>query len=124
VSTHLSLLRPSAIQHPRIYPRARYSAAMPLVPLDNMHDATLISIKLDWESGTCVASFRGGPTIPGGPFLLRWTDVSDLHIPRTFAWGPSVSVLLAVEDPPGCYALQLQSGDVITVKAGSIAFEQ
>lgn len=97
---------------------------MPPAPLDKMHDASFTSIELDWESGTCIARFRGGPYILGGPFLLRWTDVSDVHIPRTFSWGASVSVMSAAENPPGSFTLQLQSGDVITVKAGSVTFEQ
>jgi hypothetical protein len=29
-----------------------------------------------------------------------------------------------VENPPGCYALKLQSGDVITIKAESVAIEK
>jgi hypothetical protein len=97
---------------------------MPSVPLDKMHDATLISIQFDWESGTCVASFRGAPNIPGGPFRLRWTDVSDLHVPRNLAWGPSISVLSAVEHPTGRHALHLQSGDVITIQSRAVALEQ
>lgn len=45
-----------------------YNPAMPSAPFDKMHDTTLISIQIDWEIGTCVASFRGGPNISGGPF--------------------------------------------------------
>jgi len=101
-----------------------YNPAMPSAPFDKMHDTTLISIQIDWEIGTCVASFRGGPNIPGGPFQLRWTDVKDLHVPRTLAWGPSISVLSAMEYPTGRYALHLQSGDVITIQAGSVALER
>lgn len=67
---------------------------------------------------------RGAPNIPGGPFRLRWSTVSDLHIPRTLEWGPSVSVLSAEEHPPGHYALNLQSGDVIRILADSIVLEQ
>jgi hypothetical protein len=101
-----------------------YNAAMPSAPLDRMHDATLISIQFDWESGTCIASFRGSPNLPGGPFRLRWSGVSDLHVPRTLDWGPSISVLSAVENPKGHFALTLQSGDVVTILADSQTLEQ
>jgi hypothetical protein len=101
-----------------------YNAVMPSIALSQLHDATLLTIQFDWVSGACVASFRGAPDIPGCPFRLRWTNVSDLHAPRALAWGPSVSVLSAVESPMGCYALHLQSGDVITIQAGSVALEQ
>lgn len=101
-----------------------YNIVMPSVALDQLHDATLLTIQFDWNSGACVATFRGAPNVPGGAFRLRWTDVSDLHVPRTLDWGPSISVLSAREDPTGRYALHLQSGDVITIQAGSVALEQ
>ena len=108
----------------KLGPIAMYNAPMPSAPLDRMHDATLISIQLDWESGTCIARFGGAPNLTGGPFLLRWSAVSDLHVPRTLEWGPSISVLSAVENPRGHYALTLQSGDVITILADSVTLEQ
>jgi len=101
-----------------------YNGAMPSAPPDRMHDATLISIQFDWESGTCVASFRGAPNMVAGPFRLRWSTVSDLHVPRTLGWGPSISVLSAVENPKGRYTLNLQSGDVITILTDSVTLEQ
>ncbi len=101
-----------------------YNGAMPSAPPDRMHDATLISIQFDWESGTCVASFRGAPNMVAGPFRLRWSTVSDLHVPRTLGWGPSISVLSAVENPKGRYTLNLQSGDVITILTDSVMLEQ
>jgi hypothetical protein len=101
-----------------------YNAVMVSAPLDQLHDATLVAIQLDWDTGECVATFRGAPNIPGGSFRLRWTHVSDLHVPRALAWGPSMSVLSAVEHPGGRYALHLQSGDVITVQAEAVALER
>ena len=95
-----------------------------LTAFDNLHDATLLAVHLDCTSGECIASFDGAPHIPNGPFRLRWTDVSDIHVPRRLEWGPSVSVLSAEENAQGCYALHLQSGDILTIRASGLTFER
>ena len=61
--------------------------------------------------------------LPRGPFRLLWSSVTDLHVPRTLEWGPSVSVLSAAEVTPGVYELHLQSGDVVTLRAKAVKFE-
>lgn len=91
--------------------------------LAGLHDATLVSITFDWAVGSCVAEFAGSPFGPKGPFRLRWSNVTHMHIPRTQGWGPSVSVLEASEPSPGNFELQLQSGDMITLRADGVALE-
>jgi hypothetical protein len=91
--------------------------------LEKLHDVTLVAIAFDWAQGSCVAEFAGAPMLPRGPFRLLWSSVTDLHIPRTLEWGPSVSVLSAAEATPGFYELHLQSGDVVTLRAAAVKFE-
>jgi hypothetical protein len=88
-----------------------------------LHDATLVSITFDWASGSCVADFAGSPFGPKGPFRIRWRNVTHLNIPRVQGWGPSVSVLSASEPSPGNFEMQLQSGDLITLRAGGVVLE-
>lgn len=91
--------------------------------LPDLHDATLVSVEFEWASGSCVAAFAGSPFGPKGSFRLRWKNVTELHIPRLQGWGPSVSVLSASESSPGNFELQLQSGDLITLRADGVALE-
>ena len=95
---------------------------MLLDELVDLHDATLLSIQFEWKTGSCVADFSGVRG-PRGRCRLRWTNVSDLHVPRTQEWGPSVSVLAASEPSPGRFELQLQSGDLITLRADGVTLE-
>ena len=91
--------------------------------LEKLHDATLIAITFNWAQGSCVAEFAGAPMLLCGPFRLLWSSVTELHVPRNLEWGPSVSVLSAVEATPGFYELHLQSGDVVTLRAAVVKFE-
>jgi hypothetical protein len=91
--------------------------------LTSLHDATLVSITLNWANGSCVAQFAGSPSGPRGPFQVCWTNVTELRIPRTQEWGPSVSVLSASEPSSGNFELQLQSGDLITLCADGVVLE-
>jgi hypothetical protein len=96
---------------------------MSVAVLEKLHDATLVAITFNWAHGSCVAEFAGAPMLPHGPFRLLWSSVTDLHVPRTLEWGPSVSVLSAAEVTPGFYELHLQSGDVVTLRAEAVKFE-
>jgi len=96
---------------------------MSVAVLEKLHDATLDAITFNWAHGSCVAEFAGAPMLPRGPFRLLWSSVTDLHVPRTLEWGPSVSVLSAAEVAPGFFELHLQSGDVVTLRAEAVKFE-
>jgi hypothetical protein len=95
---------------------------IPPAVFKKLHDATLLNVAFDWTRGSCVAEFAGAPALPS-PFRIAWAAVSDLHIPRLLAWGPSVSVLEIAEPSPGHYELHLQSGDVISLRAADAQFE-
>jgi hypothetical protein len=59
----------------------------------SLHDATLLEVRLNWESGECIAFLKGSR----GAFQVTWSDVTDVHLPRRLDWGPAVSVLSATE---------------------------
>jgi hypothetical protein len=86
-----------------------------------MHDWTLRSLKVDWETGEvrlCVDS-------PSGHTSVRAFDLYDLRVPRAQAWGPSVSVNKVDGPSPQeggrvHLAIEMQSGDLIQIVARSI----
>jgi hypothetical protein len=91
-----------------------------------MHEWVLLSIAVDWKSGRSTFSFD---TAQAGIVLLVAEGVVDLHVPQMKPWGPSVHVN-EVREPraeSGKWReleIEMQSGDVITVKAGSLVFPQ
>lgn len=94
-----------------------------------MHDWTLVSILVDWKAARVTLRFRrpdaGSAEIVGGG-LLR------LDVPRRTEWGPSVSVnrvlgpASAEAEGQGVQrlAIEMQSGDTITVLATSFAMPE
>lgn len=90
-----------------------------------MHDWTLLSISFAWEAGTVRLVFRvlGSQTV-----TLVGEDVRSLRIPRMQEWGPSVSVN-KVTGPIDVgnlrhLSIEMQTGDVIEVTAGSFHEEK
>jgi hypothetical protein len=90
----------------------------PVVP--NLHDATLIDIRFEWELGECVLRFAGSPFGPRGPFQLRWSEVSDFRLSRRLEWGPSVSVMGMVKSGTNAWVVEMQTGDKIEI-TGTLA---
>ena len=88
--------------------------------LPRLHDATLLSIKLDWAEKVCTFDFVGAPSIPHA-FSLVWSDVQELVIPRKDEWGPSVSVMSAKNCGDNRYEIQMQSGDTIVIVSPALA---
>ena len=85
-----------------------------------MHDWTLLSLRIDWESAAVLSVIRG----PKGEDEIRASGALEIHIPRALPWGPSVSIN-AVTGPTvvknGLSALdiEMQSGDTIKIVARS-----
>src|ERR1700733_12219254 len=71
---------------PRIILRRRNKEAT--VHKRTMHDWTLKSISVEWGSGTATFALAG----PITAVTLIGHDVRSPHMPRRFAWRPSVSV--------------------------------
>lgn len=91
--------------------------------LYQMHDATLVAIRLNWSERACTFEFAGSPRLPH-PFTVTFSEVSDVSIPALHPWGPSVSVLEITVHDGGRYDITMQSGDTITVVASNFAFQR
>ena len=84
----------------------------------DLHDATLVDIKVDWEDGTCLLNLR----MQEHPSCaLLFTGFSNIAVPRELNWGMSSSVL-AVKQTNYLYEVEMQSGDTIRVEALSCIF--
>lgn len=90
--------------------------------IQQMHDATLLSIRFDWQERVCSLEFAGAPALPE-PFMLTFTNVRELAVSADFPWGPSVSVLEVSEPEAGRYEFMMQSGDAIVIVAPASTFE-
>jgi hypothetical protein len=86
------------------------------LPLEQLHDGSLVAIRFDWQSRTCSFEFTGAPDLLEA-FTLTFTGVTELVIPASHPWGSSVSILSAQDTGAGRYEFAMQSGDTITVVA-------
>ena len=84
------------------------------LPLEDLHDATLIAIRFEWASRTCTFDFAGTPSHLD-PFSISFNSVSELKLPAAYPWGHSVSVLSAKDAGGGRYEFEMQSGDTISL---------
>ena len=86
-----------------------------LACLAMLHDASLLSIELDWSSGTVALRLRSA----AGLLTLVCRGGRHLEVPRAHPWGPSVSVNEAAWRPSsgggGALQVEMQTGDVIRV---------
>lgn len=92
--------------------------------IPNLHDATLVSIELDWTEGRARLHFAGSPYGHRGPFSICWRLVSEFQATRNEPWGPSVSVLEVQEPEPGLWLVVMQSGDEIRIRGSDPAVEE
>jgi len=95
---------------------------MPVVTKwENLHDATLKHISVEWREGTCEATLVLSST-PPCLASIKATSLCKLIVPRAEPWGPSVSVNwagLQLQDDGHLYTLEIemQSGDTISMQA-------
>lgn len=92
------------------------------LPLQQLHDATLLAIRFDWVARSCTFEFAGAPGLIE-PFVVEFSNVSELVVPATDAWGPSASVLEVKDLGSGGYHFAMQSGDTIRVVALGYSFK-
>jgi hypothetical protein len=84
-----------------------------------LHDATLLSIDTQWENRECSVHVDAAD----GAIILIFARVNYLEIPMALPWGSSVSINKAnVLD--GCWQIEMQSGDVITIKAADLIIKR
>ena len=98
--------------------------------LDDLHDATLESVVIRWETGDAVVSLATG--IRGWDRLrLVTTGIVLLTCTREQPWGYSVSVNSAtrssIETSTGTkqrICIEIQSGDRLVIVADDVRFEK
>ncbi len=86
-----------------------------------MHDWTLVSILVEWEKALIEIKFLNA----AGEVLLTANGFTNIHIPKSNDWGPSVSVNKVIGPvilTNGIMRLEIhiQTGDVIEIEAKSI----
>ena len=86
-----------------------------------LHDAVLKRLEFDWKARTltmelAVFHSRDEAAIPS---ILTFSGVRHMSIPREDPWGPSIFVNGNSFCPPDLYKIEVQSGDVIEIRAAS-----
>lgn len=93
--------------------------------MTQFHDWTLVNVVFEWAQASVAVVLNG----PSSRCVLSAEDVSLLEMPREEPWGRSVSVnsLLIDEMSDGdeqSLEIEMQSGDVIRVKAKKITVQE
>jgi hypothetical protein len=86
----------------------------------DLHDATLLAIRVSWADGTCVAEIAHSKM---GTCTLMFSGLSHLILPRKHDWGCSVSINSFSRPGNGQYEIEMQSGDVIKIEAIAAALD-
>jgi hypothetical protein len=87
-----------------------------------LHDTILQTVAVHWPSATCRVLFE--PVGVGQVQELAFAGVTELALPRQQPWGPSSLVNKVLEPEPGCFQLEMQSGDVIQVRASTWHYQR
>lgn len=91
---------------------------------DQLHDATLVSITVDWNEGSAWLKLINSQG-PSQPIYIQVTGLSGLKVPREFPWGKSSSInnvcFSQIEgEEVSTLEVEMQSGDVIEITAKQI----
>ena len=79
-----------------------------------VHDATLESVYVSWETARCEIRL-----VPVGmpPHLLTFEGFTNIELPRREDWGPSSSINSSTQSGTGQFEIEIQSGDTIRIEA-------
>jgi hypothetical protein len=72
------------------------------------------------DSAECFRSRSQSAT----PHVLEFAGVTELLVPHRQPWGPSERVNSGAAPAPGRFEIEMQSGDVIEIRAGGFTFER
>lgn len=90
--------------------------------LNDLHDASLIQLTLDWQAGLLTCQLDTGK----GPVALVARGITKLECPRDHPWGASVSVnqVRTYASSEGVrMQIEMQSGDVIEINCSGVNLE-
>jgi hypothetical protein len=90
----------------------------PVFNLLPLHDATLVSMKIDWANKVCTV----GCATHTGPKRLQFGGVQSIRVPMEDPWGPSVSIMRLVQEGD-VFRIEMQSGDNIEVVATNFTYD-
>ena len=79
-----------------------------------LHDATLSACHISWEADRCDFLVR---LVGGSSHWLIFEGFTALHFLNEKPWGPSCSINTVRQSSPQDFEIELQSGDVLRVKA-------
>jgi hypothetical protein len=85
----------------------------------SLHDATLKAVRIAWAEGRCVLELSSSKA---PSCELIFTGVSELHVPRHYPWGPSVSVNAVRRVKDHTFEVEVQSGDILRIEATAWSF--
>ncbi len=85
----------------------------------SLHDAVLSAAYVSWEAERF--DLRVHP-VGGVPHLLVFEGFTSLELPYQKPWGPSCSINIVREAKQGEFEIELQSGDVLCIKASHFSF--
>ena len=74
---------------------------------------------MDWDKAKVSVTVL---LVGGVPATLEFQQVTGADLPRVQPWGPSSSINEVKQSSEGEYALEMQSGDNLRVKAASWSF--
>lgn len=81
-----------------------------------LHDAVLAAAHISWEAARC--DFRVYP-VGGIVHWLVFEGFTMLEFPRNEPWGPSNSINAVRQLEPTLFEIELQSGDLLQIKASN-----
>jgi hypothetical protein len=84
-----------------------------------LHDSTLFFVHLDWTKGDLTLQLETTEMQRG---RLIFSEIDELFIPRGLPWGPSASINRLRITDTGAFEVEMQSGDVLIVRAKSWTF--
>jgi hypothetical protein len=89
----------------------------------NMHDWRILSLHFHWASAKLELQLVA---VGGERYLATFTGVSDLAVPRKLDWGYSDSInsSSSLSDSSNLFQIELQSGDVISIRCTSHTLER
>ncbi len=87
---------------------------------ETLHDAILRRVTTDWQEHTCRAEI----TLVGGRQVsVVWAGVGEIAIPHASPWGDSPHINAVRTPCAGTSEIEMQSGDVIMIRAETLAMK-
>lgn len=97
-----------------------------MISVQSLHDAVLIKVEIEWQTGNALLLLRMHINGEGSKEIeLHCLNFESVIIPRKLEWGKSSSINEAkIEHVQNALIIEMQSGDVINIKAEKFSFEK